>query len=1721
MPTQHNFKQHLKWLLTTKPFVPPSVPLVAYDPNDNTDFNALLDEPSLLNEVAVDDEPTPAEQLVTAPAPLVPRPPPPNVTVDIHHPPGSEGVGGDMARLRATPRNGQPRLMLAGVPPYASTAATSKRQHGNDLAYSRNLKDTRSEAAWVTRETSSSAAEPSTSRRPRVQVFDVEAIDLTGDDAIPSSPAPSQFNKGKKRKSDEYTEGDLGEQSPKPAHKAPTRSPDLSTNDFPDIDDFVMTPSTPIPVSPPPPYSTIVLSKEQKQREAQVTHQEDVELVRPPEDARPIVTSRKRKSLSRVPSETSAPARKIGRQERSCSPSKKNTAVEPTQTPTTKRVGHAVMDSEDEDEDFGDLDVMELDLLPRSSPSKYTRKQTMSRSPTKSSAKLPLPIRSPSKPARSRSPCEGKQCSIPTPDTTQSPCKEQSPPKKSQSRPLGQSTLSSSDLSKEQRVSIREAIGFFLAPGGDRYLQPVAVAWERAKTAFVEQIGDGPDPHVKENLERLRPRKSAVEKLTTLKEQHDKIAKELDVLKKKVKDDIEDGLYEDLDYEALRTTSKSLEDMEVQIHHYLDVADIRQPKTVAKEPRRAAIKVETKPYHVVVEATQASPTRRKQKAVDSGPSHVPQTQFPNQRVWSPSRHIRFAPDQPSLSQSAAKSTSRVHDKAHRQQHYTERTTARESSRNDSYHTAEDFGDCDFSDGENAYTTFMGPAPGTAAESASGIADEDDYGLDDDEDLLYEMDNLDNQTSGNFDWMGNRANVATSSRKALRETTINTMQQQPKLQSPKKSATNMPGKGVPGMSHQWSKDVRAALIHKFHLRGFRLGQLEAINATLAGEHCFVLMPTGGGKSLCYQLPSIIRSGKTSGVSIVVSPLLSLMEDQVDSAKNRFGIQACLINGQTPSDEKKVIMDHLEREVDPGKFIQLLYVTPEMLSKNQRMISAFQRLHAKGHLARIVIDEAHCVSQWGHDFRPDYKALGDVVRQFPGVPIMALTATATQLVRADVRSNLGIENGRMFSQSFNRPNLSYEVLPKGKGMVNTFADLIKERYPRKSGIIYCLSRKNCEDVAKKLTDLGVRAFHYHAGMGADERSEVQKRWQSNQYHVIVATIAFGMGIDKADVRYVIHHTMPKSLEGYYQETGRAGRDGKRSECYLYYQFADTRMLRKMIDEGDGSREQKQRLHDMLRTVVQYCENKADCRRAQVLGYFSEPFNPANCNKTCDNCRSDASFVTKDLTDYAAMAFKLVSKVHEDNVTMHQCVDAFRGAKGAKIKKSGLENYGWGYGADLERGDNERIFQSLLESRALKEKSIVNKVGFATNYLHPATTRNDYESKRKQLQLQIRASPAKASARKKPTKKQPGDYPSTNVSSPVRATKRKIQDYAYQQQHSDSDPEHFAKPQHATRVQKSQSHRIENFDDGFAEVRVAKPSRAARQARGLGEPITEDARMSGLDEMQQDILHDFVNGAKKLRQDLMTNNGHRQTIFSDTVLREMGLRLPSDLQQMKTIPGIKPEMVDRYGRKFMLLINNTREMYSGEAPAPRSRVPPHWSAAEELSDDNYEDEDEEQVYDPNHQEVIDLCLDSDDDIPPPPEDVESDYSYGDSEDDEALHRSHHFTQPLDPEVEDFNNRLTQTINANAATSKATALGRTPRAPSSGPKKKGFSRRSGGSYGKGGTSGVRKRAPSRATGDKANAAPMRAARAAPRRVGASAGTGAGAGSGGNGWSAIMGMPT
>ena len=587
-------------------------------------------------------------------------------------------------------------------------------------------------------------------------------------------------------------------------------------------------------------------------------------------------------------------------------------------------------------------------------------------------------------------------------------------------------------------------------------------------------------------------------------------------------------------------------------------------------------------------------------------------------------------------------------------------------------------------------------------------DDDEYGHeDDDEDMLEVAEELENRN-------GRPPVQGSQTRNVFAETSGNIVRPGQSKPHPAFSLTPIQSSQL---LHPWSKDVKAGLKDRFHLRGFRPNQLEAINATLAGKDVFVLMPTGGGKSLCYQLPSIVNSGNTTGVTVVISPLLSLMQDQVEHLQ-KLSIQALVVNSEVPLEHRRAIMGCL-KDPQPQKFCQLLYITPEMINKSQAMVNAFRDLYQRGKLARIVIDEAHCVSQWGHDFRPDYKLLGEVRKQFRGVPVIALTATATENVKVDVIHNLGIEGCEVFTQSFNRPNLHYEVRHKGKAkdVLESMAGTISKSYRGQSGIIYCLSKKNCEDVAEKLRkEYNIMSHHYHAGMETEEKKQAQKKWQAGKFQVIVATIAFGMGIDKPDVRFVIHHTIPKSLEGYYQETGRAGRDGKRSGCYLYYGYQDTSALKRMIDDGEGSLDQKERQRQMLRNVIQFCENRSDCRRVQVLNYFNESFSREDCNGSCDNCNSNSTFETQDFSEYATSAINLVKRIEDQRVTLLHCVDIFRGSKTKKIiesKHTNLKEYG--IGSELDRGNVERLFYRLLSEDALSEHNVVNKAGFAQQYVH----------------------------------------------------------------------------------------------------------------------------------------------------------------------------------------------------------------------------------------------------------------------------------------------------------------------------------------------------------------------------------------------------------------------
>lgn len=653
--------------------------------------------------------------------------------------------------------------------------------------------------------------------------------------------------------------------------------------------------------------------------------------------------------------------------------------------------------------------------------------------------------------------------------------------------------------------------------------------------------------------------------------------------------------------------------------------------------------------------------------------------------------------------------------------------------------------------------------------------------------------------------------------------------------PPKATTIVNSTGL--LSHPWSEDVKAALKDRFHLRGFRPNQLEAINATLSGKDTFVLMPTGGGKSLCYQLPSVISSGQTRGVTVVVSPLLSLMEDQVEHLR-RLKIKAHVLNGDVDADYKKWVLKTL-RISSAEREIELLYVTPEMVSKNAVLRDCLKTLHKNRKFARLVIDEAHCVSQWGHDFRPDYQELGEFRKGFPGVPVMALTATATETVKVDVIQNLGMAGCDVLTQSFNRPNLTYDVLPKPgspANVVSEIAKIINDHYRGMAGIVYCLSRKNCEDVAEQLAKKhNIKTAHYHAGMDASERTQVQRDWQSGKCDVIVATIAFGMGIDKPDVRFVIHHSIPKSLEGYYQETGRAGRDGKRSGCYLFYSYRDTTQQRRFIDKGEGSWEQKQRQRQLLRNMVQFCENKTDCRRVQILAYFNETFRAEDCHQTCDNCRSEVAMETHDFTEYARKAVELVKyfqDAKEDVTTLH-CVDILAGSK----KKE--DTYGdhplYGAGRELGLGEVERLFSKLIVEDVLYEKSKIKRK-FAHQYIRLGKNAGQVLNGRMSIQMVVRSD--RRSSRRARTATD--DFPqSTNVPSPRASTTRKRRAPVPAVNNDDSDE-----------------------SDGFEPIRVAGRE-SQRKERQVGPPITEDTRLGELDETRRMLVDDFVTNAKSLCQ------------------------------------------------------------------------------------------------------------------------------------------------------------------------------------------------------------------------------------------------------------------
>jgi len=470
------------------------------------------------------------------------------------------------------------------------------------------------------------------------------------------------------------------------------------------------------------------------------------------------------------------------------------------------------------------------------------------------------------------------------------------------------------------------------------------------------------------------------------------------------------------------------------------------------------------------------------------------------------------------------------------------------------------------------------------------------------------------------------------------------------------------------------DLPGALKKHFGYSEFRPLQEEIIRDALAGRDQFALLPTGGGKSLCFQLPALLRDGLT----IVVSPLISLMKDQVDALQTS-GIAATFLNSALDRHEAVARLRGLHR----GEY-RLLYVAPERL-----MLETFLDKAATWKIAQIAIDEAHCISEWGHDFRPEYRELKKLRKHFPDVPIMALTATATERVRKDIVDQLHLDDARCYVASFNRPNLTYRVVPKSSPYEQVLA-FIRSR-PSESGIVYCASRKTADSLAGKLEADGFKAKPYHAGLEGNERAKHQEQFLRDDTRVITATIAFGMGINKPNVRFVVHHDLPKNIESYYQETGRAGRDGLPSDCLLLFSASDVVKQRRFIEEKS---EHEQRIaHEQLRAMIAYAETR-ECRRATLLKYFGEDFVTPSC-ESCDNCLNPRE--TFDGTMHAQKFLSCVYRIHAKHgfgFGSNHIVDVLSGAETEGIRQRGHDQLStYGIGQDLKRSAWQAIGRELL--------------------------------------------------------------------------------------------------------------------------------------------------------------------------------------------------------------------------------------------------------------------------------------------------------------------------------------------------------------------------------------------------------------------------------------------
>lgn len=480
---------------------------------------------------------------------------------------------------------------------------------------------------------------------------------------------------------------------------------------------------------------------------------------------------------------------------------------------------------------------------------------------------------------------------------------------------------------------------------------------------------------------------------------------------------------------------------------------------------------------------------------------------------------------------------------------------------------------------------------------------------------------------------------------------------------------------------------------FGFDSFRERQKEIIQDALRDIDQFIILPTGSGKSICFQLPALLLWEQNNGISIVITPLKSLIEDQIYNLTEK-NINVRSFYGETSYLDKFKILNTM---IDNPEY-SMIYTTPETIDKNSDFFGNLKELHNRGLLNKFIIDESHCISTYGNDFRKSYRRLSILKQEFPNTPIMSISGSITPTIKSDVISQLNIPGCSVYTTSYYRSNLKISIRSKNKNTIEEISQLIKNRYNEQCGIIYCISRKKCEKVANYLALTGLQAKEYHAGLKDKDRKTIQNMWKNNIINVICCTTAFGMGIDKPDVRYVIHYNIPTSIENYYQEIGRAGRDGLNSDCVLYYSYSDKIIAEKLINQTNmkyTSQSYIKHQKNKLDQIVNYAENLLDCRHCQISNYFGEyrKYEVDSCGHSCDNCINRDSKELLDITDIAKSIFNLIMKYDKyssKTLIRNKFMDSEEGSQFKKtngtVKKS-LELY-------------DRIFTHLIVNRYIKE-------------------------------------------------------------------------------------------------------------------------------------------------------------------------------------------------------------------------------------------------------------------------------------------------------------------------------------------------------------------------------------------------------------------------------------